>query len=115
MSGSTSLCEALVRHARDIVTVVGEDGIVRYVNDASWAVLGADPAEAPGRAALSYVHPDDVAQAADRRRWLMQGPGRHGTTLLRVRAGNGWRHVETTGVNLLHDPDVRGILYITRD
>ncbi|MGB8650873.1 MAG: GGDEF domain-containing protein, partial [Mycobacteriales bacterium] len=42
-------------------------------------------------------------------------PGRHGTTLLRVRAGNGWRHVETTGVNLLHDPDVRGILYITRD
>jgi hypothetical protein len=118
-----SLHEAVLRYAREIVTVVGADGIVRYVNDAGQAMLGLAPAGAHGLApagahgteAASYVHPDDAERALRKRRWLMAEPGRSGTTVLRVRAGDGWRHVETTGVNLLEDAAVQGLLYVTRD
>jgi diguanylate cyclase (GGDEF)-like protein/PAS domain S-box-containing protein len=115
MSATADLHAALLRHAGDIVTVVGSDGLVRYVNEAPRQLLGEDGGEAPGSEALGYVHPEDVAVALERRRWLLEEPGRSGKTVLRVHSARGWRHVETTGVNLTHDPAVQGILYITRD
>lgn len=113
--GQASLHEALLRYAREIVAVVDGDGVVRYVNDATRELLGFAPAEVDGRKAVGYLHPDDAQAALEHRQWLMVEPGRSGTTVLRVRSRDGWRHVETTGVNLLHDPAVRGVLYVTRD
>ncbi len=111
-----ALCESIVRHVRDIITVVDAAGVVRYVNDAPTEVLGHRPEDAPGKASLTWVHPDDQAMCLDRRNWLLGAPDRTTVTVMRVRQGEGsWRHVETHGVNLLADPDVRGLLYVTRD
>jgi diguanylate cyclase (GGDEF)-like protein/PAS domain S-box-containing protein len=107
--------EALLRYARDIVTVVDEDGTVRYVNEAPAHLLGPHRSPAEGTPAMSYVHPDDLPAAVARRDWLLAEPGRSGTTVVRVRSEGGWRHLESTGVNLLHDPDVHGVLYVSRD
>jgi diguanylate cyclase (GGDEF)-like protein len=51
----------------------------------------------------------------ERQQWLLGAPGRTSNTVLRVRHGEGWRHVETHGVNLVDDPEVQGLLYVTRD
>ena len=112
----SALHESIVRHVRDVITIVDRDGVVRFVNNASFTARGDAPESAHGRESLSWVHPDDRALALERRSWLLAAPGRTSTTLLRVRHGDGsWRHVETHGVNLLDDPDVRGLLYVTRD
>jgi len=108
--------EALLRYARDVVTVVDEQGTVRYYNrTAVEHVLGEVPRNAVGMNAQARVHPDDLAYAGEARRTLMAVPGSTTTTVMRVQTTQGWRHVETVGVNLLHDPDVQGLLYVTRD
>ena len=110
-----ALHESIVRHVRDIISVVDADGVVRFVNDATLHA-GNIPEEAVGADAMSWVHPDDRSLALERRSWLLGAPGRTTTTVLRVRQGDGsYRHVETHGVNLVDDPDVRGLLYVTRD
>ena len=112
----TRLHESIVRHVRDVITIVNADGVVRFVNDATARLLGHDADGSRGQGALDYVHPDDRALALERRSWLLGATGRTSVTVLRVRNGaGGWRHVETQGVNLLDDPDVQGLLYVTRD
>lgn len=105
----------IVQHVRDIISVVDADGVVRYVNHAPSHVLGVHD-DARGTQALTFVHPDDLPLALERREYLLGAPGRTTTTVLRVRHGDGgWRHLETHGVNLLDDPDVQGLLYVSRD
>lgn len=111
----SALHESIVRHVRDVITVVDADGVVRFVNDAA-AALGHRREDVTGRESLPWVHPDDRALCLERRSWLLGAPGRTSVTVLRVQQGDGtWRHVETHGVNLLDDPEVRGLLYVTRD
>ncbi|MGZ6804981.1 MAG: diguanylate cyclase domain-containing protein [Nocardioidaceae bacterium] len=115
MQETAAFLAALLRRAHDIVTVVDEHGTVRYVNDAPAEILGTRPEDALGEQAIGFVHPDDAAHALERRAWLLAHPGESSTTVLRVRCADGWRHVETTGVNLLDDPVVCGLLYVSRD
>ncbi|TAL26367.1 MAG: diguanylate cyclase [Frankiales bacterium] len=111
-----ALHETIVQHVTDIITVVSPDGIVRFVNRAGQeAAEAAESREAEGSESVSWVHPEDRELTLERRQHLLGGPGRTTTTVLRVRTRDGWRHVETHGVNLVDDPHVRGLLYITRD
>ena len=109
------LHETIVRHVSDIITVVGADGIVRFVNRAGMAAAEEQARSAQGSESISWVHPDDQDLTLERRQHLLGGPGRTTSTVLRVRTPDGWRHVETHGVNLVDDPHVQGLLYITRD
>lgn len=110
-----TLHASILRHVRDIVSVVDADGVVRFVNGVT-PRHGHDPEQSVGVEALSFVHPDDRALALERRSWLLGAPGRTTDTVLRVRQGDGsYRHVETHGVNLVDDPQVQGLLYVTRD
>ncbi len=49
------------RLSRDLLVVIGADGIFRAVNPAWSAILGHDPAEVVGRSFLDFVWPDDAA------------------------------------------------------
>ena len=53
------------RNSRDLLVVVGADGIFRAVNPAWTSILGHKPMEVVGRSFLDFVWPDDaqVAQA----------------------------------------------------
>ncbi len=111
----SALHQSIVRHVRDVITVVGADGLVRFVNHAHDDVT-VTSTDAAGGEAVSWVHPDDRALVLERQQWLLGEPGRTTTTVVRVPgADGGWRHVETHGVNLLDDPEVQGLLYVTRD
>ncbi|MGY2046720.1 PAS domain-containing protein [Methylobacterium sp. JK268] len=48
------------RNSRDLLVVIGADGIFRAVNPAWQAILGHDPAEVVGRSFLDFVWPDDA-------------------------------------------------------
>jgi PAS domain S-box-containing protein len=48
------------RHSRDLLVVVGADGVYRDVNPAWTTILGHDPAQVIGRHFSDFVWPDDV-------------------------------------------------------
>jgi PAS domain S-box-containing protein len=47
------------RNSRDLLVVVGVDGVFRAVNPAWKAILGHDPAEVVGRSFLEFIWPED--------------------------------------------------------
>jgi len=49
------------RHSRDLIVVVGTDGMFRSVNPAWTAILGHEPAEVIGRSIHEFIWPDDAA------------------------------------------------------
>jgi PAS domain S-box-containing protein len=49
------------RHSRDLIVVVGTDGIFRSVNPAWTAILGHQPVEVVGRSVSELIWPDDAA------------------------------------------------------
>jgi PAS domain S-box-containing protein len=48
------------RHSRDLLVVIGIDGIFRNVNPAWTAILGHDPADVVGRRLKDFVWPEDL-------------------------------------------------------
>lgn len=55
------------RYSRDLLVVVGADGILRAVNPAWTTILGHTPAEVVGRSYLAFVWPEDAGLTQE---WL---------------------------------------------
>jgi diguanylate cyclase (GGDEF)-like protein/PAS domain S-box-containing protein len=86
------------------------------MSPAAEAVFGWKPDDALGRRLADLVHPDDAEVVGTVLAVAAQTPGGTATGIIRVRhAGGEWRHIETVGTGLLHDPTVRGIVLNTRD
>ena len=49
------------QNSRDLLVVIGTDGIFRAVNPACTTILGHDPADLVGRSFLDFVWPEDAA------------------------------------------------------
>ncbi len=49
------------RNSRDLLVVVGADGVFRAVNPAWSQILGRDPSEAVGHSFLEFIWPEDAA------------------------------------------------------
>ena len=106
---------ALTEHGTDLVSVIAADGTIRYTSPAYQRLLGYAPEEVIGQHLFSAVHPDDVAPLQDLLTVLLHTDGPISAEFrLRHRDGS-WRHMETTTVNHLADPDVGGIIATTRD
>jgi PAS domain S-box-containing protein len=107
---------ALLENAQDMVSVVGEDGLILYSSPALERVLGYRPEERVGRSGFEIVHPDDIQAAFEALSRILASPGATGRLSYRCRHKDGsWRVLEGNGQNLLHDPDVRGIIINSRD
>ncbi len=55
--------EALVRHATDVIGVIGADGTIESMSPAITELLGLTPEELAGRPMREIVHPDELARA----------------------------------------------------
>src|SRR5258706_9187025 len=51
---------SLTENASDIVTILGDDGILRYVSPSVQRLLGYAASELLGRNAFEFMHPDDL-------------------------------------------------------
>ena len=105
---------SLVQNATDVITVIKPDATVVYQSPSVERVLGYLAEDLVGTKISSLVHPDD--------RQRMLGPQAldeaHQTHAVecRVRHADGsWRNFETTVTNLLHDPNVEGLVLNSRD
>jgi len=107
---------ALSEYASDLVSILGADGLIHYASPSHKRILGYDPGALEGADAFALIHPDD----RDRMRALFIANLRMGGTgapfEMRYRHANGsWRTLETSGVDRLHDPAIRGFIVNSRD
>ena len=108
---------SLVQNSTDVVMVVDADSTVRYVSPSIHGVFGYDPGELEGTQLIRLIHPDDKTQVLQ----FLTAIGREGaptTTLIESRMRHRddfWLHVETLRTDLLHDPNVKGIVLNSRD
>jgi len=109
---------SLVQNSSDVVMVMEADSAVRYVSPSVERVLGYDPAGLAGTKLTELIHPDDKAQVLQ---FLTSG-GRDeeephpALTEFRIRhRDDSWLFVESLRTNLMHDPNVSGIVLNTRD
>lgn len=111
-----SLFNKILGNIGDVIVIIDMQGVNRYKSPNMEKLFGWKPEEVIGRSALENVHPDDLEYASDFVTDLFQTPNATGTAECRYRCKDGsYRWIEFKGINLLHDPDINGILGNYRD
>jgi PAS domain S-box-containing protein len=107
---------SLIENSASVYAVLAADGTVRYESPSLAHVYGYDPAELVGTNIMGLVHPDDRESALEEFARLVQNPGQVRTVETRYRHRDGsWRDIEVSGVSLLHDPAVKGVVLTSHD
>ncbi|HKH09986.1 MAG TPA: PAS domain S-box protein [Rubrobacter sp.] len=107
---------SLIQNAPDVIVVLDAEGRILYDGPSIQRVLGYEPGERVGSKGLDYVHPEDVARAAQTLAETLGSPGAEVPVEYRLRHKDGsWRHFEATRTNLLDDPAIGGIVINCRD
>ncbi len=113
---SEARVRSLLEHSSDIVLIVGEDAVMRYVSPSSARILGYAPDELRGQVTFAFAHPDDRERMrrdfAARR--ATPGPGEPLTYRVRHKDG-GWRTIEDLSTVRLDAPAIRGVIVNIRD
>ncbi|MBC5992028.1 PAS domain-containing sensor histidine kinase [Pontibacter cellulosilyticus] len=105
----------LLVNSTDLLTIIGEDGIYRYVGESIEPWLGFKPEELVGTCAFDLVHPDDLPMILEAFQQIatcekMQiSPFRYKTKY------DGWRWLECTASNQVHNESIRGYITNSRD
>jgi two-component system cell cycle sensor histidine kinase/response regulator CckA len=103
---------SLIENALDLISIVGEDGTIRYASPSYERVLGYRADDLVGSSAFQFIHPDDIGEFAG----AFGSGGSPSSIESRVRHKNGsWRVLESIGRNLTHVPGVQGIVINSRD
>jgi len=101
----------MVANIGDVIVIIDQNGINRYksANIEKW--FGWRPEEVVGESTWENIHPEDLGSTQKIFGALLGEPNATGTTECQYRCKDGsYKWIEFTGVNLLHDPDIRGLL-----
>jgi len=102
---------ALMENSLDAVTILGDDGTIRYESPSYERLLGFKPEEKVGSDLFERIHPDDVTRVAELFSEFLQNRGGILHTEVRAQHKDGtWRFIEARGNNLLDNPIVKGIV-----
>ena len=106
----------LVQNASDLISVIDDDGSLRYVSPSAARITGFAPSELAALHLAEVVHPEDlplvlaaILSCVNRPEVLIRVEYRH------LRKDGSYCYVESVGQNLLEEPGVFGILLNTRD
>ncbi len=116
LKASETRFRLLTENGSDILTILDAQAAIRYQSPSVKRLLGYTVDEMIGLNALHLVHPDDLLTVQVEMA-MRRSPGVPSEPILyRFRHKDGtWRWLESIGTNLLHTPDIRGILVNTRD
>jgi len=107
---------SLTENASDIVTILGDDGIVRYVSPSVQRLLGYGAQELLGRNAFEFMHPEDLAPVMEALADAIQRPGSPQTATFRFKHADGsWRALESIGQAKLDQPNAYSVIVNSRD
>ena len=113
---STPWLRAVVANIQEAIVVLDGQGRIIYENESAAEMLGIAGRGAEPAFRLDRVHPeerDDVIRSFER---TIASPGAVFRGTYRFRRSDGsWRHLEALAKNLLHDPDLAGVLITFRD
>ncbi|MCJ8501556.1 PAS domain S-box protein [Desulfatitalea alkaliphila] len=111
LRNSESLQRKMVANIGDVIVIIDQEGINRYKSPNIERLFGWRPEEVLGRDALDNVHPEDKQFAQQFLDSLVVVPNATGSAQCRYRCKDGsYKWIEFTGINLLHDPVIQGIL-----
>ncbi len=107
---------SLTENASDIVTILGDDGILRYVSPSAERLLGYGASELLGRNAFEFMHPDDLSPVMEALADAIQRPGTPRTATFRFKHADGtWRMLESIGQARLDQPNAYSVIVNSRD
>jgi len=116
VTDSRARFEALVRRSSDVIMVIDPSRRILFASPATAAVLGIAPEAAIGADPLAWVHPEDAARGKEFLDTLARIPRGYSRVAWRLRHADGsFRHLETSGGNLLQEPTVGGLVLNSRD
>ncbi len=101
----------MISNIGDVIVIIDKNGIIQYksLNIEKW--FGWKPEELVGESTWDNVHPDDLNMGQVFLDSIMSEPNASGTIELRYRKkDNSYCWIEISIVNLLHDPDICGLL-----
>lgn len=111
------LYRKLFENGGEAAAVLGPDGRPRFVSESVKQVLGYTVEEALRLELFEALHPEDTEKAKKVIEEALANPGvtlKGGVLRMRVKSGR-YRYFDAKITNMLHDPDVRGIVDNFRD
>ena len=107
---------SLTENASDIVTILGDDGILRYVSPSVQRLLGYGMNELLGRNAFEFMHPDDLSPVMEALADAIEKPGTtHSATFRFKHADSSWHVLESIGQARLDQPNAYSVIVNSRD
>jgi len=107
---------SLIENTSDIITIVNEDGTVRYESPSIERILGYNSEELIGKNVLDFVHPEDVSAAERVLKLALLNPGMPQSIEVRFRHREGWWCVlEVIGKRPTSPPGMDGVVVNSRD
>ena len=107
---------SLIQNASDIIAILEESGVVRYVSPAVEKTLGYRPEELVDQNLFDYLHGTDAKRMQNAFFDGFEVTGFGPRIEFRMRHADGtWRYLEASGSNRVEDPDVRGFVLNCRD
>ncbi|MEX2466388.1 MAG: ATP-binding protein, partial [Gemmatimonadota bacterium] len=108
--------QSLIENVEDLIAVLTSDLRVKYHGPAYERALGHRSSDLVDRVFTDLIHPDDVVPWRGKFLASLQANGNRSSSEWRMRHADGsWRWVQGTGVNLLDDPAVEGLVINLRD
>jgi len=106
----------LFEHIADAILVVDRIGSIQFASAAVREVLGYEPEDLTGRSSLDLVHPADADKAREAFAAVRRRADGLESTEVRMRHSDGsWRQLDCVLRNLLHRPDIDGLVMTCRD
>jgi PAS domain S-box-containing protein len=111
LRNAEALHRKMVAHIGDVIVIIDREGINRYKSPNIEKWFGWKPEEVVGADTLENIHPEDKHAAQQFLQSLLAEPNATRTAQCRYRCKDGsYKWIEFTGIHLLHDPDIQGIL-----
>jgi PAS domain S-box-containing protein len=106
----------LIQNSSDLVSVLEEDGTIRYLSPSAEQLLGYKPADLVDTNLFEYLPPEDIHHIQAYYDDAVNKPGVTPPVEHRLRRADGsWVFVESIGNNLLDNPVVEGLIINSRD
>jgi PAS domain S-box-containing protein len=106
----------LTESSLDLISVMEEDGTIRYQSPALRHLMGYEPGETVGKNVFDMIHRDDVDGARASFARVIERRQSSEPIEFRIRHRDGmWRTFESLGTNCLANPHIRGVVFNSRD
>jgi len=106
----------LIENASDLITVIDNQGVLRFQSPSAVRMLGYRPEEMIGHSAFEYMHPDDAPRIGPAISRAVANPGLPVSVEYRFRHQDGsWRFIQSVGRSIPGETPEGFIIVNSRD